>query len=214
MTWIDQLSFDARGLVAGIVQDAKTAEVLMLAWMNREAVKMTVETGTAHFWSRSRNALWKKGETSGNELHVEEIRVDCDGDALLLRVKPLGPACHTGKTSCFFQEPDASGNLAEATPRACERLGILADLGDVIRARRNAPEDSSYTARLLAGGVERIAKKVGEEAFETVLAAATQSDERLAEEAADLLYHLLVLLEARDLSLQDACAVLSARRAG
>lgn len=214
MTWMDQLAFDDRGLVAGVVQDAKNGEVLMLAWMNREAIERTLETGAAHFWSRSRNALWRKGETSGNELQVKEVRLDCDADALLLRVEPRGPACHTGKRSCFFRRPDASGDLVPAEPRARERDGILADLGDVIRERRSAPEDTSYTARLLAGGIERISKKLGEEAFETALAAATQSDERLAEEAADLLYHLLVLLEARNLSLEDACAVLAARRSG
>jgi phosphoribosyl-ATP pyrophosphohydrolase/phosphoribosyl-AMP cyclohydrolase len=213
MKTIDGLSYDDRGLVTAVAQDARTGEVLMLAWMNAEAVARTIETGFAHFWSRSRRSLWRKGETSGNELHIEEIRVDCDGDALLLRVIPRGPACHTGETSCFHRRladsPPAVGAEEDARFGA---IGILGELTDVIRERRDVPIDGSYTTRLFAGGIERIAKKVGEEAFETCLAAVSQSDERLAEEAADLLYHLLVLLEARGLSLDVACRALAARR--
>ena len=214
MNWIDQLSFDDRGLVAGVVQDAETGEVLMLAWMNREAVEQTAQSGWAHFWSRSRRSLWRKGETSGNGLRVEEIRVDCDADALLLLVSPQGPACHTGANSCFYRRAMEDGALAPIAESALSGLQVLTELQQVIRSRRTAHQDDSYTSRLLSGGIERIAKKVGEEAFETALAAAAQSDDRLAEEAADLLYHLLVLLEARNLSLQDACDVLSVRRSG
>ena len=212
MNWIDQLSFDDRGLVASVAQNAKTGEVLMLAWMNREAVKQTVQSGWAHFWSRSRRSLWRKGETSGNGLRVEGIRVDCDADALLLQVSPQGPACHTGANGCFYRKTTEDGTLAPVGESASSGLRILNELQQVIRSRRTASQDASYTSRLLSGGIERIAKKVGEEAFETALAAASQSDDRLAEEAADLLYHLLVLLEARDLSLQDACNVLAERR--
>ena len=214
MTWIENLTYDARGLVAAIAQDNQTGGVLMLAWMSREAIEQTIDTGVAHFWSRSRGCLWRKGEISGNELQVEEMRLDCDGDALLLLVKPLGPACHTGEISCFHRKPSESGDLTPVAGWTGSPLRVLDELGTIIRARRNAPADTSYTARLLAGGIEKIAKKVGEEAFETALAAATQSDAYLAEETADLLYHLLVLLEARGLTLANACDVLDKRRSG
>jgi len=214
MTWMENLAYDDRGLIAAIAQDEQTGDVLMLAWMNQEAVQRTIDTGVAHFWSRSRCCLWRKGETSGNELYVKQVRIDCDADALLLLVEPLGPACHTGETSCFHRTPGDSGDLTRVDCRIRPPLGVLDELGTVIRARRNSPTDDSYTARLLVAGVEKIGKKVGEEAFETALAAATQSGDRLAEEAADLLYHLLVLLEARGMTLADACAVLEQRRTG
>lgn len=212
MTWVKELAYDDRGLVAAVAQDGQTGDVLMLAWMNLEAIERTIDTGVAHFWSRSRGCLWRKGESSGNELHVEEIRIDCDGDALLLLVKPHGPACHTGEMSCFHRTATKSGELKRVGNSTAFQLRVLDELGAVIRSRRNASAGTSYTARLLAGGVEEISKKLGEEAFETALAAATQSDERLAEEAADLLYHLLVLLEARGLTLAHACEVLNSRR--
>ena len=214
MKWMENLSFDVRGLVTAIAQDTQTGDVLMLAWMSREAIERTIDTGIAHFWSRSRDCLWRKGETSGNELHVEAMRIDCDGDALLLQVKPLGPACHTGKESCFYREVSDTGELILIEEPTISSLRVLDDLSCMIRGRRDAPADTSYTARLLAGGIEKIAKKVGEEAFETALAAAAQSDEQLAEETADLLYHVLVLLEARGLGLADACDVLRLRRSG
>lgn len=214
MKWIENLAYDDRGLVAAIAQDAQTGGVLMLAWMSREAIVQTINTGVAHFWSRSRACLWRKGESSGNELRVKEVRVDCDGDALLLLVNPLGPACHTGEISCFHRTASAEEDLTPVAGATVSQLRVLDALGAVIRARRDASADTSYTARLLAGGIEKIGKKVGEEAFETALAAATQSDDRLAEEAADLLYHLLVLLEARGLALAHACAVLDSRLDG
>ena len=213
MTGIEEMRFDERGLVAAVAQDARTGALLMLAYMNREAVEKTLETGVAHFWSRSRQTLWRKGETSGNELRIDEVRIDCDGDAVLLLVRPLGPACHTGSASCFFRRFDGSVAFNPAESEApFERLAVLGELGEVIGARREESPDRSYTARLLDSGIERIAKKVGEEAFETCLAAATQADDRLAEESADLLYHLLVLLEARGLSIDVACRVLRSRR--
>lgn len=191
----DSLTFDDRGLVASVAQDIASGAVLMLAWANREAVERTLETGYAHFWSRSRQKLWKKGETSGNVLRVRDIRVDCDRDALLLRVDPSGPACHRGTRSCF--EP----NEAQA------ELGWLAG---VLATRRAAGDASSYTARLLAAGVPRIAQKVGEEAVETVIAALDGSDD-FADEAADLLYHLLVLCQAKGVSVQTVAATLRER---
>jgi len=214
MKWVDSLVFNNQGLVAAIAQDIDTGAVLMLAWMNQQAIEKTLDTGNAHFWSRSRKCLWQKGETSGNTLLVKDLRLDCDGDALLLQVQPQGPVCHTGETSCFYRKVGSEGDLMPAPKKASSPLRILADLGTVIHNRRNAAEDASYTARLLAGDIERIAKKVGEEAFETALAAATQSDKRLAEETADLLYHVLILLEARGLTLDDACMVLASRRRG
>jgi phosphoribosyl-ATP pyrophosphohydrolase/phosphoribosyl-AMP cyclohydrolase len=163
-------------LRAAIVQDAETGRVLMLAWMDEEAERLTRETGEAHFWSRSRQRLWRKGETSGNTLAVEELRDDCDGDALLLRVRPAGPACHTGAVSCFA--PWLWRRVAE---RARER-----------------PE-GSYVTSVLDGGVAAAARKVGEEAVETVTAALAESDERLVEEVADLWFHTYLLLAARGL---------------
>jgi phosphoribosyl-ATP pyrophosphohydrolase/phosphoribosyl-AMP cyclohydrolase len=163
-------------LRAAIVQDAESGRVLMLAWMDGEALRLTRETGEAHFWSRSRQRLWRKGETSGNTLAVEELRDDCDGDALLLRVRPAGPACHTGSVSCFA--PWLWRRVAE---RAQER-----------------PE-GSYVTGLLEGGVAAVARKVGEEAVETVTAALAEDDERLVEEMADLWFHTYLLLAARGL---------------
>jgi phosphoribosyl-AMP cyclohydrolase / phosphoribosyl-ATP pyrophosphohydrolase len=157
-----------------IVQDSATGRVLMLAWMDEEAERLTRETNEAWFWSRSRERLWRKGETSGNVLAVDELRDDCDGDAILLRVTPAGPACHTGSTTCFA--PELWRTVAE---RAVER------------------PDGSYTASLLDQGVGACARKVGEEAVELAVAALEEGDERVVEEAADLVYHLYVLLAAR-----------------
>lgn len=176
-------------LRAAIVQDAASGRVLMLAWMNDEAERLTRETGEAWFWSRSRERLWKKGETSGNTLAVEEIRDDCDGDALLVRVSPAGPACHTGSVSCFA--PALWRTIAE---RAAERPA------------------GSYTTELLDAGVAACARKVGEEAVEVAVAALDESDERVVEEAADLVYHLYVLLAARGLDVAQVEDVLAARQ--
>jgi phosphoribosyl-ATP pyrophosphohydrolase/phosphoribosyl-AMP cyclohydrolase len=175
------LRYDDRGLVPVVIQDVGTGAVLMLAYANREAVELTLSTGQVHFWSRSRQSLWKKGETSGNTLQVMEAMADCDGDALLVRVLPAGPACHRGTRTCF--EPNT----------ASLELGWLAA---VISERRGADPETSYTARLLAEGIERIAQKVGEEGVETAIAGVVGRQDALVGEAADLLYHLLVLLEA------------------
>ncbi len=172
-----------------IVQDAETNRVLMLAWMDDEAERLTRETGEAWFWSRSRQRLWRKGETSGNTLAIDEIRDDCDGDALLLRVRPAGPACHTGSVSCFA--PDLWRVVAQ---RALERPA------------------GSYVAKLLDDGVATVARKVGEEAVETITAALAESDDRLAEEAADLIFHLYVLLAACGVDLARVEEELAARR--
>jgi phosphoribosyl-ATP pyrophosphohydrolase/phosphoribosyl-AMP cyclohydrolase len=176
-------------LRAAVVQDAESGRVLMLAWMDDEAERRTRETGEAWFWSRSRQRLWQKGETSGNTLAVEEVRDDCDGDALLVRVRPNGPACHTGSTSCFA--PALWRTIAE---RARDRPA------------------GSYTAALLDEGTPACARKVGEEAVELVTAALAESDERVVEEAADLVYHLYVLLAARGLDPAAVEAVLATRQ--
>jgi phosphoribosyl-ATP pyrophosphohydrolase/phosphoribosyl-AMP cyclohydrolase len=195
----DALAYDSAGLVPVVVQDAASGDVLMVAWANREALDRTAQTGRAHFWSRSRGALWRKGETSGNEMRVREVRADCDRDAVLMVVDPAGPACHTGTRTCFGDD----------TPTAA---GIMAELGRVIAARASASPAGSYTARLLAKGPDHVLKKIGEEATEVVLAAKSESDERLAEEAADLLYHLTVALAQRRVPFARALEVLRARR--
>src|SRR5262245_58518249 len=171
----------------------------MVAWANAEAVEMTRQTGFAHFWSRSRQALWMKGETSGNRLRVREARVDCDRDALLLLVEPEGPACHNGTRTCF-------GDQAGALP------SVLDELGRVFAERAASPREGSYTTKLMAGGRDRILKKVGEEATEVVLAAKGESDERLAEEAADLLFHLQLALHERGVPIARVLEVLRSRR--
>ena len=199
MAWLS----DRRPALAGdellpvVVQDADDGSVLMLAWANAAALEATERTGEAHFWSRSRDELWRKGATSGNVMRVVDLGADCDGDAILYRVRPSGPACHTGTRTCF-------GDVAAP--------GALAELASVIEARRAADPESSYTARLLAGGPRRPAEKVVEEAGEVASAALAGSDEELAAEAADLLYHLLVLLAARDVSLSWVTEVLRERR--
>lgn len=190
------LRYDDRGLLPVVVQDVGTGAVLMLAFANREAVERTLATGQAHFWSRSRQALWRKGETSGNTLQVVEVTTDCDGDTLLVRARPAGPACHRGTRTCF-----------EPNPARLE-LGWLAS---VLEERRSADPERSYTARLLQSGIERIAQKVGEEGVETAIAAVAGRRDRVVNEVADLLYHLLVLLQASGVELGEVAEELARR---
>lgn len=171
----------------------------MVAYGNAEAIARTVETGFAHFWSRSRNALWRKGETSGNGLRVSNLVTDCDRDCLLMIVDPQGPACHTGTRTCFGDGPVSAA-------------GVLSELGWVIGERDRTRPPDSYTTQLLEKGLDHTLKKVGEEATETILAAKGESDQRLAEEAADLLFHLLVVLHQRGVALARVLEVLEARR--
>jgi phosphoribosyl-ATP pyrophosphohydrolase/phosphoribosyl-AMP cyclohydrolase len=195
------LAFDPSGLLPVVVQDRASGDVLMVAWANAEALARTAETGLAHFWSRRRQELWRKGETSGHGLRVVEARADCDRDTLLLVVDPEGPACHTGARTCFGDEsPTAAGMLAELARVVAERAGA-------------APEES-YTARLLGRGPDQVLKKIGEEATEVVLAGRAQSEDRLAEESADLLYHLLVALHQRGVPLTRVMDELRRRRRG
>ena len=196
-----EIAFDGRGLVPCIVQDWHSGEVLTLAYMNAEALRLTRETGEMHFFSRSRRELWHKGATSGNTQAMKEIRYDCDGDALLALVEPAGPACHTGERTCFHR-----GQLTPAAPHEA-----LPALERTIEQRASIRPEGSYTAELLADPA-RIGAKVQEEAEEVARAAREESEQRVSEEAADVIYHLAVLLRGRGLSLADAERVLDGRR--
>ena len=202
------MEFDENGLVPVIAQDVSTGEVLTLAYANREAVEKTLSSGEAYYYSRSRSQLWRKGATSGNTQRVVEVKLDCDDDALLYRVQPRGPACHTGQNSCFFTT--LAGESVGAADDREVPFGMMVErlAGTIARRHREMPE-GSYTASLLQGGKERLAQKVGEEAVEVVVAALC--DERLSEEAADLIYHLLVLLEERGVGIEDVAKVLHDR---
>lgn len=189
------------GLVPAIVQDAATLQVLMLGYMNRPALTKTLRTGRVTFFSRTKNRLWTKGETSGYFLHLVGLTVDCDNDTLLITARPDGPTCHRGTTSCFGEG-------------GAEGVGFLAQLDLVVAARLKGKDKGSYTARLAKEGVARVAQKVGEEGVETALAALSGSDADFAGEAADLLYHLIVLLRVKKLTLATAVAVLEKRHAG
>jgi phosphoribosyl-ATP pyrophosphohydrolase/phosphoribosyl-AMP cyclohydrolase len=195
-----EIEFDQDGLAPCVVQDWRTGEVLTLAYVNQEAIERTRETGEMHFWSRSRGELWRKGETSGNVQRVKALRYDCDADALLALVEPVGPACHTGERTCFYR-----GEM-ELAPHE-----VLPALERTIAARAAERPDGSYTAELLAEP-PRIGHKVREEAGEVADAASGEGDDRVAEEAADVLYHLAVLLASRGLSVEDALQVLNGRR--
>ncbi|MDX6715562.1 MAG: phosphoribosyl-AMP cyclohydrolase / phosphoribosyl-ATP pyrophosphohydrolase [Baekduia sp.] len=196
-----EISYDADGLVPVVIQDWSSGEVLTLAYANAEAVARTRETGELHLWSRSRGELWRKGATSGNTQAVKALRVDCDGDALLALVEPAGPACHTGERTCFF-----TGDLEPPAPHE-----VLPALERTLRARQSERPEGSYTVALL-DDPGHIGEKVQEEAEEVARAAREETDERVDSEAADVLYHLLVLLRSRDRSLADAAEVLRERR--
>jgi phosphoribosyl-ATP pyrophosphohydrolase/phosphoribosyl-AMP cyclohydrolase len=206
MSWIDELAYDERGLVPVVAQDADTGEVLMLAWASAEALRRTQETGRAHYFSRSRQALWAKGETSGNVQHVREIRVDCDADALVYRVSQTGPACHTGERTCFHRAASAETLAEAADPRP-----VMARVDEIVARRFAERPPGSYTTYLFERGIDKILKKVGEEATETVIAAKNEGTDELRSEAADLLFHLLVLFRARGLPLADVWAELDRR---
>jgi phosphoribosyl-AMP cyclohydrolase / phosphoribosyl-ATP pyrophosphohydrolase len=199
----ETISFDENGLVPCVTQDWRTGEVLTLAYMNGEALDRTIESGEVHFWSRSRAELWHKGATSGNVQRVRSLRYDCDADAVLALVEPAGPACHTGERTCFYRTLDDDPAIAPH-----EALAVLQRTLDDRRERMPA---GSYTTRLLEGGPGAIGAKIEEEAEETARAGREESDERLRSEAADLLYHLGVMLEARGMGFADALEELTAR---
>jgi phosphoribosyl-ATP pyrophosphohydrolase/phosphoribosyl-AMP cyclohydrolase len=201
---IDEIEFDERGLAPCVIQDAGTGEVLTLAWVNAEALERTLATGEMHLWSRSRDELWHKGETSGNVQRVRELRFDCDADAVLALVDPAGPACHTGERTCFHRAQDGAPE-----PVAHEALPALER---TIAARAADRPDGSYTTRLL-DDPELIGAKLREEADEVARAVAAEPDERVSEETADLLYHLEVALHSRDVTIASAYEALNRRRA-
>ncbi len=197
MDWIDELVFDERGLIPVVAQDAGTGEVLMLAYANREALEHTRSTGEAHYWSRSRGELWRKGATSGHTQQVVELLADCDGDSVLYRVRQVGPACHTGERSCFHRRAENTGfgDAPDTRP-------ILHRIEEILEQRSVERPAGSYTTYLFEAGLDKILKKIGEEATETVIAAKNPGDAELISETADLLFHLLILLRARSVPLQ------------
>ncbi len=198
----DALKFDERGLIPAVVQEADTGEVLMVAWMDRPALEATLNTGLTHFWSRSRAALWRKGETSGHSQHVQGVYADCDGDTLLVQVHQEGVACHTGNRTCFFSALQGGAPVG----------GMLERLENVIHARRTQPTPGSYVAELLTKGQGAIARKIGEEASEVITAAlGGEGDRRVIEEVADLWFHTMVLLGARGLPLREVLKELARR---
>ena len=187
------------GLVPAIIQDAKTRNVLMLGFMNQEAYKKTLQTGHVTFWSRTRQTLWTKGETSGNYLELVSMAIDCDNDTLLVKAHPLGPTCHKGTDTCWGESNDASP------------LSFLAELQDFIEKRHEEMPEGSYTTRLFSEGVNKMAKKLGEEALETVIEATNGTNDKLVYEASDMLYHLLVLLTSKGLRIEDIALELQKR---
>ena len=201
------VKYDTQGLIPVVAQDASTGDVLMVAYMNEEAVRRTADSGEAWYWSRSRGRLWRKGEESGHTQHVREMRVDCDGDALLLVVDQTGQACHTGHRSCFYRDL-AEGQETDVAPTADGLRELFARL----EQRRQEMREGSYTAALLRGGGAAIAAKVQEESGEVIHAALTETNQRLVEETADLFYHTLVLLLERGVTLDAVYAELDRRR--
>jgi phosphoribosyl-ATP pyrophosphohydrolase/phosphoribosyl-AMP cyclohydrolase len=200
---LSQLKFNEQGLIPAIVQDRLTGEVRMMAWMNQEAVKATLQTRRATFFSRSRDRLWIKGEESGHVLHVEQVFADCDGDTLLVLCDPAGPSCHTGRDNCFFN-PIEGGSPQLAKP-------LTQRLESVLQERKTSTGERSYTRSLFDGGPEKIGQKIREEADEVARAIDHETDERVASEAADVLYHLLVGLRYRNVSFIDVLRVLAGR---
>ena len=199
---LDEIKFDERGLIPAIVQNAETREVLMLAYMNEESLARTIQTKQTWFWSRSRQELWHKGATSGNTQQVVSLALDCDADAIVVLVKPAGPACHTGSISCFDTTEGHAADLGS----------LLSRLYQLIQHRERERPAGSYTTYLFDEGIDKILKKLGEESAETIIAAKNDDSERLIAEVSDLIYHLLVLLVARGVSLEEIGNELSQRR--
>ncbi|RKQ16247.1 bifunctional phosphoribosyl-AMP cyclohydrolase/phosphoribosyl-ATP diphosphatase HisIE [Lysinibacillus endophyticus] len=200
---IEGLKFDDKGLITAVVQDAQSKEVLTVAYMNEESLQKTIETGETWFYSRSRNELWHKGETSGNTQKVVSIKTDCDKDALVVEVLPAGPACHNGTTSCFTETVVENERVGS--------LDIIDELVNVIRQREIDMPEGAYTTYLFDKGIDKICKKVGEEATEVVIGAKNRDAEEVKWEAADLIYHLLVLLQEQKINVYDVLGVLKTR---
>lgn len=206
---MQEINFDEDGLVPAIAQDARTGQVRMLGYMNQQAVAATIESGALHFYSRSRQKLWKKGETSGNIHHVVDVRHDCDGDTLLVQVIPDGPTCHTGSDTCF---DDGLIHQSDGSPGAY--TDVIRSLADVIADRHVNPPEGSYTSYLFREGIDKIDKKIGEESAEVIIASKNNDDSAVAMESADLIYHLLVMLEARQVPVDSVLDELRKRRGG
>ncbi len=200
----ETLKFDSNGLIPAIVQDAETLKVLMLGYMNAESIKLTHQSGNVTFYSRSRNEIWEKGATSGNYLKFESMHRDCDNDALLVVARPEGPACHTGNTSCFYQD----GETPETSAVFLEKLEAL------LQGRKKEMPEGSYTTSLFKKGIDKIAQKVGEEAVETVIASKNQNDDEFIYEASDLIFHLLVLCTEKGIPLEKLIEELKGRHKG
>jgi phosphoribosyl-ATP pyrophosphohydrolase/phosphoribosyl-AMP cyclohydrolase len=200
------VQFDDQGLIPAIIQHARSGEVLMLGYMNEEALRRTVESGLVTFWSRSRQSIWQKGETSGNLLRLVELRQDCDGDALLVLAEPAGPTCHTGESSCFHRQLDGE-TVRDRIPAS----SILTELSDLIAQRAAERPEGSYVVKLLDGGVDRIGKKIGEEAAEVIIAAKNNSTPELTWELADLFFHSMLLLARQGLPIEAIWAELRRR---
>lgn len=208
---IGKLKFDANGLIPAVVQDVSTRQVLTVAYMNKESLEKSLETKETWFFSRSRQELWHKGATSGNTQRIVELKYDCDGDALVVLVDPAGPACHTGAVSCFSESlMDKSSPVSEST--ALTDFAVMLELEKTIREREREMPEGAYTTYLFEKGVDKILKKVGEEAAEVIIAAKNRDPEELKWEAADLLYHLMVLLQEQKLPLKNVLEVLNERK--
>lgn len=207
---IEELKFDANGLIPAVVQDASTREVLTVAYMNEESLGKSLETRETWFYSRSRQELWHKGGTSGNTQKIVEIKYDCDGDALVVLVEPAGPACHTGAISCFSES--LLMNEVSAGGASLSDFAVMLELEKTIRERERDMPEGAYTTYLFDKGVDKILKKVGEEAAEVIIAAKNRDAEELKWEAADLLYHLMVLLQEQKLPLKNVLEVLNKRK--
>ncbi|MGE7763799.1 bifunctional phosphoribosyl-AMP cyclohydrolase/phosphoribosyl-ATP diphosphatase HisIE [Peribacillus sp. NPDC096540] len=205
---LETIKYDEKGLVPAIVQDAGTGEVLTLAYMNKESLQLSIEKGETVFFSRSRKELWHKGETSGNTQKITEMKYDCDQDAIVVRVVPAGPACHTGATSCFSETIYQN---KEALKAVQTNVTFLTELEKLIKKRKTEMPEGSYTTYLFDKGVDKILKKVGEEAAEVIIAAKNRDAEELSMESADLLYHLFVLLQEQELPFQAVLDVLKDR---
>lgn len=211
MDFIEKIKYDEKGLVPAVIQDYITGEVLMVAYMNRESLEETIKTGYTNFWSRSRGELWKKGETSGNLQKVKDIRIDCDNDCLLINVEQTGVACHTGKHTCFYKTIE-DGRIKEADRLKPNKAVIIQELYEVILDRKTNPKEGSYTNYLFEKGIDKILKKVGEEASEVIIAAKNHNKDEITYETADLLYHLMVLLVECGLKPEDIYRELKSRR--
>jgi phosphoribosyl-AMP cyclohydrolase / phosphoribosyl-ATP pyrophosphohydrolase len=202
---IEEIKFDEKGLVPAVVQDVYSGKVLMLAYMNKESLRKTIETKTTWFFSRSRNSLWNKGETSGNRQFVKRISYDCDGDSLLVEVEQVGNACHTGEESCFFQE------ISIDNEKLLFNRDIIQYVYHFIVNRRNNPKEGSYTNYLFREGLDKILKKIGEESSEVIIGAKNRNKEELVNELADLVYHSLVLMVEQGVTIEDVKKVMMER---